>query len=168
MWFQRDSNPWPLRCQCIALPTQLWRHSVGIRSICWAHLFPWRTPQWMNVQLSTWITSLIRLLHRLQIYIYRVLYDKLTSSQLSGFIVQLVEHCTGIAEGHGLKSPKFFRCLQETIGNLRNDDADGKDDATKQWLCTLCTCVLHFGTFLCRHLLNDDVKWLNSRFCGGR
>ena len=25
----------------------------------------------------------------------------------------------------------------------------------KQWLCT---CVLHFGTFLCRHLLNDDVK----------
>ena len=38
----------------------------------------------------------------------------------------------------------------------------------KQWLCTLCTCVLHCGTFLCRHLLNDDVKWPNSRFWGGR
>ena len=34
----------------------------------------------------------------------------------------------------------------------------------KQWLCT---CVWHFGSFLCRRLLNVDVKWLNSGLCGG-
>ena len=28
----------------------------------------------------------------------------------------------------------------------------------KQWLCMLCICLLRFGTFLCYHLLNDDVK----------
>ena len=26
---QRDSNPWPLRCRCSALPTELWSHN------CW-------------------------------------------------------------------------------------------------------------------------------------
>ena len=45
-----------------------------------------------------------------------------------------------------------------SLGSLQKDDADCIDDATKQWFCTLCTCVLHFGTFLWRYLLNDDVK----------
>ena len=31
-----------------------------------------------------------------------------------------------------------------------------------------CTCVLHFGTFLCRCLQNNNVKWPNSKFCGDR
>ena len=53
---------------------------------------------------------------------------------------------------------------------LFNDN--GNDNATKQnvqlavqWLCT---CVLHFGTFLCRSLQNNDVKLPNSRFYGER
>ena len=31
---------------------------------------------------------------------------------------------------------------------------------------SLCMCVLNFGTFLCRPLQNNNVNWLNSRFCG--
>ena len=32
---QRDSNPWPPRCRCVALPTELWNHTLGARSIYW-------------------------------------------------------------------------------------------------------------------------------------
>ena len=38
---QRDSNPWPLRYRCDALPTELWSHILGARSTCWVHIFPW-------------------------------------------------------------------------------------------------------------------------------
>ena len=38
---QRDSNPWPPRYQCDALPTELWSHTLGARSVCWVHIFPW-------------------------------------------------------------------------------------------------------------------------------
>ena len=30
---QRDSNPWPPRYRCVALPTELWSHTLGARSI---------------------------------------------------------------------------------------------------------------------------------------
>ena len=30
---QRDSNPWPPRYRCYALPTELWSHTLGARSI---------------------------------------------------------------------------------------------------------------------------------------
>ena len=39
---QRDSNPWPPRYQCDALPTELWSHTLGARSVCWVHIFPWQ------------------------------------------------------------------------------------------------------------------------------
>ena len=31
-----------------------------------------------------------------------------------------------------------------------------------------CMCVLNFGTFLCRPVQNNNVKWPNSRICGER
>ena len=36
---QRDSNPWPPRYRCDALPTELWSHTLGARSIYWVHIF---------------------------------------------------------------------------------------------------------------------------------
>ena len=63
---QRDSNPWPLRYRCSALPTELWSHN------CWEQV------------------------------------------NFSGFIAQLVEHCTGIAEVTGSNPAEawiFFRLL---------------------------------------------------------
>ena len=36
---QRDSNPWPPRCRCGSLPTELWSHTLGARSIYyWVHI----------------------------------------------------------------------------------------------------------------------------------
>ena len=35
---QWDSNPWPPRYWCNALPTGLWSHSLGVRSIYWVHI----------------------------------------------------------------------------------------------------------------------------------
>ena len=37
---QRDSNPWPLRYRCDALPTELWSQTLGVRSNYWVHIFP--------------------------------------------------------------------------------------------------------------------------------
>ena len=38
---QRESNPWPPRYRCDALPTELWSHTLGARSIVGSH-FPVR------------------------------------------------------------------------------------------------------------------------------
>ena len=35
---QRDSNPWPPRCRCVAPPTELWSHTLGARSVYWVHI----------------------------------------------------------------------------------------------------------------------------------
>ena len=34
---QRDSNPWPPRYRCDALPTELWSHTLGARSMYWSN-----------------------------------------------------------------------------------------------------------------------------------
>ena len=36
-WIQQDSNLWPPQYRCDALPTELWSHTLGARSICWVH-----------------------------------------------------------------------------------------------------------------------------------
>ena len=43
---QRDSNPWPPRYRCDALPTELWSHTLGARSIYWVHIFPCSEVMW--------------------------------------------------------------------------------------------------------------------------
>ena len=43
---QRDSNPWPPRYRCDALPTELWSHTLGARSIYWVHFFPCSEIMW--------------------------------------------------------------------------------------------------------------------------
>ena len=48
---QRDSNPWPPRYQCDALPTELWSHTLGARSIYWVHIFPCSEMMWNNSYL---------------------------------------------------------------------------------------------------------------------
>ena len=43
---QRDSNPWPPRYWCDALPTELWSYTLGARSIYWVHIFPCSELMW--------------------------------------------------------------------------------------------------------------------------
>ena len=45
---QRDSNPWPTRYRCDALPTELWSHTLGARSIVSSY-FPVKGVKWCNV-----------------------------------------------------------------------------------------------------------------------
>ena len=35
---QQVLNPWPLRYRWHALPTELWSHTLGVRSIYWIHI----------------------------------------------------------------------------------------------------------------------------------
>ena len=51
---QLDSNPWPLRCRCDALPTDLWSHKLGARSIYWVHV---SREEWNDVK-NIWIIEL--------------------------------------------------------------------------------------------------------------
>ena len=43
---QRDSNPWPLRYRCDALPTELWSQTLGARPIYWVHFYPCSEIMW--------------------------------------------------------------------------------------------------------------------------
>ena len=56
----------------------------------------------------------------------------------------------------------FLSERQICLGTLLSND-DGSNSAAKQ---SLRTCVLNFGTFLCRSPQNYNVKWPNLRFCG--
>ena len=53
-------------------------------------------------------------------------------------------------------------CETRLIGSLSNYDGDGNENVTKQQVLISktmrCTCVLNFGTFLCRSLQNNNVK----------
>ena len=48
---QRDSNPWPPRYRCDALPTELWSYTLGARSINWVHIFQWGV-KWCEVYMK--------------------------------------------------------------------------------------------------------------------
>ena len=101
---QRDSNPWPLRYRCDALPTELWSHTLGARSILLSNCLNWKIycddhsslhllPQYKYELFHIYFTSL----HCTGKYEL----NKLTSLPMCGFIAQLVEHRTGIAEVTG-------------------------------------------------------------------
>ena len=73
---QSDSNPWPPRYRCDALPTELWSHTLGARSIYWVHIsreewndvkYVWSNPYIWTADLdeSVWLHSSVgRASHR--------------------------------------------------------------------------------------------------------
>ena len=56
---QRDSNPWPPRYRCDALPTELWSHTLGARSICWVHIFPCSEVMWSIYEIIHICTAVV-------------------------------------------------------------------------------------------------------------
>ena len=121
---QRDSNPWPPRYRCDALPTELWSHTLGARSIYWVHIFPCSEMMW----------SLYEIIHIYNTYeLFHINFtsfhctgryelNKLTSLPMCGFIAQLVEHRTGIAEVTGSNPVEvliFFRLLLSNCLNWK-------------------------------------------------
>ena len=57
---QRDSNPWPPRYRCDALPTELWSHTLGARSIYWVHFFPCSEIMWNIYEIIHICTASMR------------------------------------------------------------------------------------------------------------
>ena len=56
---QRDSNPWPPRYWCDALPTGLWSHTLGARSIYWVHIFPCSEIMWNIYEIIHICTAVV-------------------------------------------------------------------------------------------------------------
>ena len=56
---QRDSNPWPPRYRCDALPTELWSQTLGARSIYWVHIFPCSEMMWSLYEIIHICTAVI-------------------------------------------------------------------------------------------------------------
>ena len=64
---QRDSNPWPPRYRCDALPTELWSHTLGARSIYWVHIFPCSEVMWSiyeTIHICTAVVDEVKSDHR--------------------------------------------------------------------------------------------------------
>ena len=93
---QRDSNPWPPRYRCDALPTELWSHTLGARSIVSSY-FPVKGVKWCNVyeMIHIWTADI----YEGDMWSHNWISS--SSLPMCGFIAQLVEHRTGIAEVTG-------------------------------------------------------------------
>ena len=102
---QRDSNPWPPWYRCDSLPTELWSHTLGARSICWSHIsreemkvkmivLDFHLPPQFTYELFHINFTSFHCTERYEL-------NKLTSLPMCGFIAQLVEHRTDIAEVTG-------------------------------------------------------------------
>ena len=109
---QRDSNPWPPRYRCDALPTELWSHTLRARSMITLHFH--LQPQYKYELFHINFTS-FHCTGRYELI-------KLTSLPMCGFIAQLVEHRTGIAEVTGsnpVEALIFFRLLLSSCLNWK-------------------------------------------------
>ena len=56
---QRNSNPWPPRYRCDALPTELWSHTLGARSIYRVHIFPCSEVMWSLYEIIHICTAVV-------------------------------------------------------------------------------------------------------------
>ena len=56
---QQDSNPWPPRYRCDALPTELWSHTLEARSIYWVHIFPCSEVMWSLYEIIHICTAVV-------------------------------------------------------------------------------------------------------------
>ena len=141
---QRDSIPWPPRYRCDALPTELWSHTLGARSIYWVHIFPCSEVMWSLYEIIHICTAVVdesegwssQYRYESSQYRYELFHinftslhctgryelNKLTSLPMCGFIAQLVEHRTGIAEVTGsnpVEALIFFRLLLSNCLNWK-------------------------------------------------
>ena len=117
---QRDLNPWPPRYRCDVLPTELWSHTLGARSIYRVHnLLRWSLFTFSHNRSS----NQYELIH---IYLTsfhctgKYELDKLTSLSMCSFIAQLVEHRTGIAEITGSNPVEALIIFRLLLSNWLN------------------------------------------------
>ena len=56
---QRDSNPWPPRYRCDALPTELYSHTLETWSIYWVQIFPCSEMMWSLYEIIHICTAVV-------------------------------------------------------------------------------------------------------------
>ena len=96
---QRDSNPWPLRYRCSALPTELWSHNCWEQVNFSGSIMPLRVIQ----HYSDWVCTAVMSEWRHE-----------RSSRLIRNLSNCERDCTGIAEVTGSNPAEawiFFRLL---------------------------------------------------------
>ena len=148
---QRDSNHWPLRYRCDPLPTELWSHTLGARSIYWVHI-----SQLLKLEnLLRWslFTFMYNRIANMNYFIFnshhftphgRYELNKLTSLPTCGFIAQLVEHRTGIAEVTGsnpVEALIFFRLL---LSNCLNWKIYCDDHSSLSCTIAMLICIISY------------------------
>ena len=138
------SNPWAPRYRCDALPTELWSHTLGARSIYWVHIFPCSEMMWSICEI---------------IHIWTAELNKLTSLPMCGFISQLVEHRTGIAEFTGLNPNEawFLQASSFQLRKLENFTAMITLHFHFEWILVLLFCHQPFERLQC---LTNSFKLL--------
>ena len=116
---QRDSNPWPPRYRCDALPTELCSHTLGARSIYWVHI---SREGWYDVRYTTVLG--FRLLGKLTVMIHSSL-SSTTAVQI--WIISYILHineCVGTREPYWKNvGPRSWQYKTKTEGrhSLRTD-----------------------------------------------
>ena len=55
----KNLNLWPLRYLCDALPTELWSHTLGARSIYWVDIFPCSEMMWSLYEIIDICTAVV-------------------------------------------------------------------------------------------------------------
>ena len=96
--FERDSNPWPPRYRCDALPTELWSHTLGAQY----------KYELFHINFTSFHCT------------GRYELNKLTSLPMCGFVAQLVEHRTGIAEVTGSNPVQTLIVFRLLLSNCLN------------------------------------------------
>ena len=130
---QRDSNPWPPRYRCDALPTELWSHTLGARSINWVHIFPWGV-KWCEV-FFIWNNSYMNCGCR-----WKYIYEDLASNVWLHSSVGRASH--RYRGGHGFESrwsPDFFRLL---LSNCLNWKINCDDHSSLSGMLTVTQTLL--------------------------
>ena len=60
----------------MALPTELWNHTLGVRSVCWVHFFPYSEVMWSIYEI---IHSCTAVVDEVKIYTYIYIYNRSTT-----------------------------------------------------------------------------------------
>ena len=124
---QRDSNPWPPRCRCVALPTdRAMKPHIGSEVNLLSSYLPW------GVKWRSFFTFIYNRSSKMNYFIYFTSFhssrdyelNKLTSLPMCGFIAQLVEQRTGNAEVTGSNPVEalifFFQASSFQLLKLEN------------------------------------------------
>ena len=77
---RRDSNPWPPWYRCDTRPTELWSHTLRVRSICWVRIFPCSEMMWNIYEIHICTRVVVDIIYFTSFhYIGRYEPNKLTS-----------------------------------------------------------------------------------------